>query len=214
MSNLSLRDATEADIERIVEVQFSAFEGDPYQEALFPGEYYSAALRKEAYDRTLRYFRSDPTAQWKVCVDQVTNTIYGFALWNVYDNPRPESEWRKAPEVDWCIGRQKEIAFNFLSLNQGLRERIWGGRPYVLLNLLCIHQDLQRQGAGTMLVQQGLALAESLGLPAYLEASTVGYHLYSKLGFEQFGTATIKAEDWDGDHDRTLVAMVRPTLAK
>ncbi|KAK4611505.1 hypothetical protein CLAFUW4_13508 [Fulvia fulva] len=109
---------------------------------------------------------------------------------------------------------QKEIAFNFLSLNSGLRQRLWGGRPHVRLSLLCTRQDFQRQGAGTVLVQQGLALAEQLGLPGYVEASTVGYHLYSKLGFEQVDTATIKAADWDGDRDRTLVAMVRPATAK
>ena len=201
--------ATKADIDRIVEIQFEAFEGDPYQEALFPGDQKSEDVRRRASERTLQYFNSDPTARWLICKDKNSDTPVGFAIWNVYDHERPESEWRKEPEVDWCTGRKKEIAFNFLSTNTRLRQRIWAGKPYVLLNLLCIDPKSQRQGAGTLLVEWGTALAESLGLSAYLEASPAGYHLYRKLGFRQVDVGVVKADEWDGDHDRKLIAMVK-----
>ncbi|KAL9533621.1 hypothetical protein SMMN14_02825 [Sphaerulina musiva] len=62
---LQIRPATEADIPQIIEIQFSAFEGDPYQEALFPSDdYYSPETRQAAVDRTLKYWNTDPTARW------------------------------------------------------------------------------------------------------------------------------------------------------
>lgn len=205
--------ATSAYIPRIIEIQFSAFENDPYQEALFPGDQNSPSVRQGAIERTEKYWDADPTARWQVCIDSKTNNVLGFALWNVYDHERPESEWKKQPEVDWCEGRKKEIATNFLSVNAGLRQRIWGGKPYVLLNLLCIHQDFQRRGAGTLLVKRGMEIADELGLAVHLEASPAGFGLYRKLGFRQVEVGVIKAEDWDGDHDREYIAMVRETKA-
>ena len=212
-AHLRIRQATEADIPRIIESQFSAFEGDPYQEALFPSDdYYSAETRQGAVDRTVKYWNTDPTARWMVAYDtqdEAEEQILGFALWNIYEHFRPESEWKKQPEVDWCEGRQRDIALNFLNMNARLRQRIWEGRPYVLLNLLCIHQDFQRRGAGTALVEWGMEVARSLGLAIHLEASAAGYELYRKLGFKQVDVAIVKKEEWDGDHDRRYIAMVK-----
>lgn len=79
----------------------------------------------------------------------------------------------------------------------------------MLLNLLCVHPEFQRRGAGAMLVEWGMDLADGLGLAIHLEASAAGFELYRKLGFRQVEVAVVKAEDWDGDHDRSYIAMVR-----
>jgi predicted N-acetyltransferase YhbS len=47
-----------------------------------------------------------------------------------------------------------------------------------------VDPDHQRRGAGAMLVQWGLDLADKLQLPAFLEASDAGKKLYTILGFE------------------------------
>jgi hypothetical protein len=48
-----VRRAMETDIDRLMEVQFSAFRNDPYHEALFPGPHDSPLVRKLAGQRTL-----------------------------------------------------------------------------------------------------------------------------------------------------------------
>lgn len=206
--SFSIRPATEADIPRIIQIQFSAFTGDPYQEALFPP---SDDDRQLAVDRTVKSWNADPTARWMVVLNS-NNTegdLLGFALWNIHKHFRPESEWKKEPEVDWCEGRQKEIACNFLAMNARLRQKMWEGRPHVLLNLLCIHQDFQRKGAGTALMQWGMDVASNLRLAIHIEASAAGYELYRKLGFKQVDVAIVRKEEWDGDHDRRYIAMVK-----
>lgn len=202
--------AESKDIPRIMEIQFSAFENDPYQEALFPGDQSSSFVRQGAISRTEKYWSSDPTARWKICKDSLNkDSVLGFALWNIYSEQRPESEWKKQPEVDWCEGREKEIATNFLSMNARLRQKLWGGKPYILLNLLCIHQDFQRRGAGMALMKWGIELADEMSLPIHIEASAAGFGLYKKMGFRQVEIAIVKKEEWDGDHDREYIAMVR-----
>ena len=78
-----------------------------------------------------------------------------------------------------------------------------------MLAILTVHQDYQRKGAGTLLVQWGLQKSEELGLPAYLEASPAGKFLYKKLGFHQIDTVIVKAEDWGGDEDHHYIAMLK-----
>lgn len=45
---LEILPAEEADMDRLMEIQFSAFEGDPYSQALYPGDEYSPEVRAEA----------------------------------------------------------------------------------------------------------------------------------------------------------------------
>jgi hypothetical protein len=51
----------------------------------------------------------------------------GFAKWNLFERPRPEGEWRKREEIGWRNGRLNEVAENFLSATQDMREKILGG---------------------------------------------------------------------------------------
>lgn len=62
---------------------------------------------------------------------------------------------------------------------------------------------------GTELVRWGIMEMEKLGLAMYLEASQAGLGLYRKLGFREVDVGVVRAEEWDGDHDRRYIAMVR-----
>lgn len=54
----------------------------------------------------------------------------------------------------------------------------------VVLSILVIHPDYQRQGLGTMLVVDGCQRAHAQGLPVILSSSPKGLKLYPTLGFE------------------------------
>lgn len=45
------------------------------------------------------------------------------------------------------------------------------------------HPDYRRQGAGHMMMEWGIRRADELGLECFVEASPLGYQLYSKYGF-------------------------------
>ena len=120
-----------ADMPRLMDIQFSAFgDKEPYHVALYPGGD-SPSLRASAAERMLKEAAEDPTLHMLKCTDPATGTICGFAKWNVYQHERPASEWRKRTDIDWCEGREKEIAEAFLGATEDMREKIWEGRPHV-----------------------------------------------------------------------------------
>lgn len=122
--------ADESDMDRLMEIQFSAFEGDPYHHALYPGDEHSPAVRKEAGERTIKELNDDPTIFFIKCVDRQTEIILGYARWNIFERERPKESWAQRPPIDWCTGRQKEIAETFLYASLAMREKIWQGKPH------------------------------------------------------------------------------------
>jgi ribosomal protein S18 acetylase RimI-like enzyme len=82
----------------------------------------------------------------------------------------------------------------------------------LVLGLLCVHPDFQRQGIGKDLVQWGLRRAADLGLTVHLEASPEGLPLYRSLGFEVVETVVVGANEWDGGFERKYVVMIREPI--
>lgn len=130
-TELEVAPALESDIDRLMEVQFSAFEGDPYHGALYPGDHFSPTVRRSAGERTIKEWRSDPSVIFMKCANRHSGQIVGFAKWNLYEMERAEEQWTKRPDVDWCTGRQKEVAENFLYATMAMREKTWEGRPHL-----------------------------------------------------------------------------------
>lgn len=73
-----------------------------------------------------------------------------------------------------------------------------------VLDMLATHPDYQGQGAGSMLVRWGCALADKDGVPAYVDASKAGKPLYEKFGFVDRSETQRQGEGIE-------VAMVRET---
>jgi hypothetical protein len=130
-ANLVVRRALETDIDRLMEVQFSAFENDPYHEALFPGPHHSPLVRKVAGQRTLDDWRNTPFQDMMVCTNAQTGKILGFASWNFYLSERPREEWEKMPSITWAEGKEKKQAEAFLGATARMRMKIWEGRPHI-----------------------------------------------------------------------------------
>jgi len=130
-ATLVVRRALETDIDRLMEVQFSAFENDPYHEALFPGPHHSLLVRKTAGERTLESWRNTAVQDIMVCTRGQTGEILGFATWNFYLRGRPREEWEKMFPITWAEGEEKRQAEAFLGATARMRMKIWEGRPYI-----------------------------------------------------------------------------------
>jgi GNAT superfamily N-acetyltransferase len=120
---------------------------------------------------------------YKVVDTELGNKIIAAAKFSVYEQPRSLEEIQKE-EVMREVGPEEngEARLEFL-------RGIWASRrefsqqPNVMCDTLICHPDHHRRGAGRMLMQKGLDKADELGIPAYLEASPAGIHLYKKLGY-------------------------------
>lgn len=130
-ATLVVRRALETDIDRLMEVQFSAFENDPYHEALFPGPHHSPLVRKTAGERTLEDWRNTAVQDIMVCANAQTGEILGFAAWCFYLSERPKEKWEKMPSITWAEGEEKKQAEAFLGATARMRRKIWEGRPHI-----------------------------------------------------------------------------------
>jgi GNAT superfamily N-acetyltransferase len=220
--------ALETDISRLTEIQFSAFENDPTHQILFPGDQFSSKVHAAASERILKSWRHTPEMHIVKSVESGTGVITGFAKWIFYKTPRSEEEWNVDPTAPWAEGSQRGIVEQLLSTTADIRGRRWGGTPYarecpvsfltsvlcddlmqlLVLSLLCVHRDYQREGVGKSLVRWGLRQSESMGLPVHLEASPEALPLYRSLGFEVVDTVVVDAEEWDGKFERRYTVML------
>jgi GNAT superfamily N-acetyltransferase len=117
--------------------------------------------------------------------------IVGYANWFLFKHPLlvGEEKQTRAPDclmlADWVTdAKQRERLLSLQVPIMEARERHLGGRPHGLLYWLCVDDKWRGKGIGKKLVQWGLDKCQELGIPAYLEASDMGFPLYKKLGFE------------------------------
>ncbi|KAK6607985.1 GNAT family acetyltransferase [Botrytis cinerea] len=66
------------------------------------------------------------------------------------------------------------------------------------LNILVIHPSYQRRGIGTLLLEQGLKLADEKSLQVVLGASPWGIGLYRKYGFVDVHCMDIELDRYEG----------------
>jgi GNAT superfamily N-acetyltransferase len=189
-STLRIELATESDISRLMEIQFSAFFAEPVDIAINGPN--TPESRQKAGERLLNQMRNDPSLHTIKCVrtDPTTkeDSIVGFCEWFIYDKERPEREWRKEHTLLDCMwiedDVEREKVRGYVLPVFEARMRIMEGRPYALLMYICVDPDWQRQGAGGMLVKWGTGRADELAIECILESSPFGYGLYRKCGFE------------------------------
>ena len=126
---LDIQRAVDDDIDRILDIQFAAFEPDFFNRLLFTFPISPDA--KAPFVEWARRDIKDPTITYMKAVDtERDNEIVAFAKWHIYKQERPESEWNKAEEREWGEGVNVELANEFFGKMQDGRRRNMGGKPY------------------------------------------------------------------------------------
>ena len=80
-----------------------------------------------------------------------------------------------------------------------------------MLNLLGTHPKHERRGAAAMLMKWGFDKADKDHKRCYVEASSVGYPLYKRCGFEDVGEIVVDLDKYcdKGFGVHRWVAMLR-----
>lgn len=123
------------DIRRVYDVYFAAFEHDLMGrimlDIIFPGSQITAeGFRKAHTAGTLQYWHTS-TEQYTVkCVDTSSGETIGMGLTDVYLRER-SPEQRRNHGVTWLEGEHRERAEKVLNPLWEMREKLFGGRPYI-----------------------------------------------------------------------------------
>jgi hypothetical protein len=122
------------DIPRIYEIYFSAFQNDPMGQImvdiLFPSGVASDDFRKAHAAATLSWWHKSDCQYTMKCVDIGTGEIVAMGLGDGYLKPRTEEE-RKFSGITWMEGKERERAEAVLQPLAEMREKLFGGRPYI-----------------------------------------------------------------------------------
>ncbi|KXX74390.1 hypothetical protein MMYC01_209939 [Madurella mycetomatis] len=143
--------------------------------------------------------RNDPSDVWIKVTDQTTGRVVAASNWKVHVNgPAPASADDEPPE--WLEGEALEKSKKMLqAFNEARRKANPGG---------FIHPDYRRQGAGGLMMQWGCDLADQMFLPAWIEASPEGNHLYRRYGFYDFSKAAGNLEGTNMRRDAKRTTIV------
>ena len=177
------------------------------------------AVIKGSHQQHINRFAIPENVYWKV-MDTDLNKAISFAMWHIYRQDQPESEWglptstvsdnKSNPDVNMDVWRA------FLEAGAGPKRKIIAGRKRVHLSLLCTLPDHQRRGAAKMLLEKGAEIADREQLDSTLSASVTGLPLYRKVGFKEVegGACELDLRPFGGDEIQVNTIMMRPLEKK
>jgi len=197
---LILSRVQEKDFDELLEVQFKAFSHVDIHQALFgPNTKENRDRVKEAF---IKDMHNDVADCWMKLVDETTGRIVSASQWKIYPSWVKPKE-HPAFESPFYEGKERKISEK---LGNDFYEKrgAWSDHPHVLLYILFTDPDYQRCGAGSIHVKWGTDLADRLLLPAWVEGSPNGHHLYEENGFK----------DVEHVHDQTDKWLVEYTIMR
>ncbi|KAK2009861.1 acetyltransferase [Colletotrichum eremochloae] len=178
---IEIQTVVEADLRRCAEIEHLAFAESPLNQVLVPGPLPENMVEVRA-DEIAKQLREDPTVRMFKAVDTALSgdeSIIGWCKFNVHADGMPEPKPR-----EWPSGFNLEACRMMFGGLDKMRKRLMAGKPSVYIHILVTDPKHQRRGAGLQLMTPGIQEAARLGVPAYLESSVAGHHLYTKIGFK------------------------------
>lgn len=175
MSGIGVRTATAADALAVGAMLARAFDEDPVTRFLLPSGSRRAVQARRFFTWQLQ--RLIPQEQVHIAGENV-----GAALWAL-----PE-RWRESSAEGLSLLRRlpMAVAAHPVRLARAIAfiERFHPPGAHMYLSVLGTEPAAQGSGFGSAAIAPGLALADSEGLPAYLESSKErNINFYSRLGF-------------------------------
>jgi len=181
---LQLDLCTDSDMARAFELLSTSFGHEhPFIEAVYPA-HGTPSGRASGAERLLAMKTSDRNTTFVKVTDTSTGEMIGMAKWNIYKGVVPE-ETRQLSGNYWDSENAKELAeWNsntyLLPRRRAIRE---SGGNLVSLDLMCVDPAHHFRGAGSMLMEWGVSIADKMGVEAVVESSVYGRRLYEKFGF-------------------------------
>jgi GNAT superfamily N-acetyltransferase len=208
----------EKDCARAAAIETAAFDPDsPVSRVLFsnyrplgPGEEDPGAESMRVERRSDDSYRGIKVVDTDLLGDGNEDAaIVAMAVWFVVAEPRADGKGPVAI-VDHGAASNKEACESFFGNFGRKKQELIGGKPHVYLRLLATDPAHHRRGAGAMLLAWGLAEADRLQLPSYLETTSDGMPLYERHGFREVDTVAQDLTRWGGPKFNVPVMVREP----
>ncbi|PWY85894.1 acyl-CoA N-acyltransferase [Aspergillus heteromorphus CBS 117.55] len=186
----TIRYATEQDAPNLAIINIVSFRHQPMWDNLFPSVNIDGVLPLKTA-RCLDKLVS-PQVHVVAAVDDETGQIIGYARWVIPGEPTSVVELSPvgaetlaghANGKAYPENMRKDVHARFWDMLKGKQESYVQEDDFVLEFLATI-PEAQGKGVGTALLRWGLERADARNARVYLEATTDGYSLYRKFGWE------------------------------
>ncbi|EXJ82192.1 hypothetical protein A1O3_06005 [Capronia epimyces CBS 606.96] len=202
---LQLQPAVESDVPRIVELERLAYADNPLTPIFFPGPFPPDVADTRA-EELVSELRKNPTVRWVKAVDSHINELVAFAKWTIVETVDADTDADQAqPERSGNRNRTFGPGCNV----EACEEFFGGIHRKRILHTLQTDPKHQRRGAGGLLIEWGLAIADDRHLPVYLESSPMAHSLYLKYGFYDIDQLRLDPKWNYGTADPTIYFMRR-----
>ncbi|KXT13348.1 hypothetical protein AC579_6022 [Pseudocercospora musae] len=172
--------ATAQDMLEICSLMYECF--PPHIRLIFMGCESREDLPKYQ-QRCINGMQKDKSDVWLQIRDQASGNVIAAANWKVYVNGEPDDLGEETP--DWVPEEQKRKSDEANKIMNECRKQANPG-PFVHLHICFTSPEYRRRGAGSMLMQWGVNVMDTLFLPGWIEASVEGKFLYKGFGFYDY----------------------------
>ncbi|OHE93255.1 acetyltransferase [Colletotrichum orchidophilum] len=141
--------------------------------------------------------RDRATLRHQKAVDPQTGELVGYARWELPSGYEEATAWADfqiadvSEEERTAIKAQADAAWWKPIDMSGIddcvpqKKRIMAEKPYISLDYLAVHPDHKGKGIATVLVQEGMRLAEQTGIDLFILAFEAALNVYKRLGFQE-----------------------------
>ena len=148
--------------------------------------------------------------------------VVGIAIWVLQPVARTQEQYDKeaaekgpnthSPSANGALLDAMDAAMT------ASKKKYLGLEPYLYLRILAIDPAYQRRGVGSLLLDQGMEIADRCGIQSYLEATKVGRPLYAKYGYEDRENMDFDVVKYaptaKDDPPHQFMVMIRPVGGK
>ncbi|KAF2437782.1 hypothetical protein P171DRAFT_505459 [Karstenula rhodostoma CBS 690.94] len=224
-NNVHMAPLEDADIPETFRIMSLSFGSDaPFINAYFPA-HTTPTGQSQGSERLLAWKNSAPNSQFLKAVASSKNggdVIIGIGIWTYMTEKPPQTleeaegeeevrkYWPEEGDREWMRALWRE----YVKPRTGAVVGAEGSGVYVL-ELLAVHPEYRRLGAGAALVNAGLKAAEKKGVGAVIESTDAGRPLYEKCGLicEIENMVFNVGEEFGGKETPKLCFMVKGTTA-
>lgn len=131
-----VRDVSDDEIQRSLDIENAAYAGNPLGPILFPGPFPEESKSKRAPEM-IELRKNDPTCHFIQAYDEESKQMVAFAKWHVYDTPEA-AQAAQRPSRTFGAGTNPEACEAFFGILSARKKEHMGNRLH-LCKLACIH---------------------------------------------------------------------------
>lgn len=124
-----VREVSDDDLPRAVEVETVAYADNPLAPILFPGPFPPEA-RGQRVPGLIDMRQKDPTVRFVQAYDEETQQLVAFAKWSIYDTPEAAAAAER-PTRSFGLGTNKEACEDFFGQLKSKKKELMSDKPHL-----------------------------------------------------------------------------------